>query len=93
MENPQCSGEFSDVWKGEYNGREVAAKVLRIYVTSDLKAIRKVVHPRLFVLVSELTAPCSEVLQGGLCVEEPSSSKHHAAAGSYDGRETIRNNV
>ena len=62
MENPQCSGEFSDVRKGEYNGREVAAKVLRIYVTRDLKAIRKVVHLRLFVLVSELTAPCSEVL-------------------------------
>lgn len=93
MENPQCSGEFSDVWKGNHNGREVAAKVLRVYVTSDLKAIRKVVHPRILVIANELTTSCSEVLQGGLGVEESSSSERVTVARRYDGRKTIRDNV
>ena len=92
-ENPQCSGEFSDVWKGSYDGREVAAKVLRVYVTSDLKAIKKVVYLVLLVFVDELTASCSEVLQGGLGLEEPSSSECVAVARRYDGRKAIRDNV
>jgi len=41
-EVPLCHGGFSDVWKGQYDGREVASKVLRVYQNSDLEQIRKV---------------------------------------------------
>lgn len=39
---PQFSGMFADTWMGDYKGRKVAAKVLRTYLTSDFRAIRKV---------------------------------------------------
>ena len=39
-----CRGGFADVWKGEYHGLEVAAKVLRVYATSDLQKITRVSH-------------------------------------------------
>ena len=26
-----CHGGFADVWKGKYQGRDIAAKVLRVY--------------------------------------------------------------
>jgi len=45
MATPQCHGGFADVWKGQYNGREVAAKALRVYSTSDFGRIRKVGDP------------------------------------------------
>jgi hypothetical protein len=35
-------GGFGDVFKDQYQGREVAVKVLRVYGTSDFKKIRKV---------------------------------------------------
>ena len=44
LELPQYSGGFSDVWIGDYQGRRVAAKALRVYLTSDLHKIRKVGH-------------------------------------------------
>ena len=42
MENPLCHGEFGDVWKGKHRGRGVAAKVLRVHSSSDLKRVAKV---------------------------------------------------
>ena len=36
------SGGFADVLRGTYEGRLVAIKVVRMYVTSDLDAIRSV---------------------------------------------------
>jgi hypothetical protein len=33
-ERPLNSGGFADVWMGEYEGRKVAVKVLRVYSTS-----------------------------------------------------------
>ena len=42
MDNPLCQGEFGDVWKGRHRGGEVAAKVLRVHSTSDLKKVAKV---------------------------------------------------
>ena len=38
----QCYGGFAEVWKYEYQGTEVAAKVLRVSWTSDLKELRRV---------------------------------------------------
>ena len=32
-------GGFADVWKGEYRGRDVAVKVIRIYSDSDLQRV------------------------------------------------------
>jgi len=50
MHIPDCSGDsveaesggFADVSRGMYEGRLVAIKVVRAYVTSDLDAIRSV---------------------------------------------------
>ena len=41
-EDPLCCGWFADVWKGQHNGQEVAAKVLKIYKDSDRERIRRV---------------------------------------------------
>ena len=37
---PLYRGGFADVWRGEYQGRNVAVKVLRLYSTSDAVKIR-----------------------------------------------------
>ena len=39
-------GGFGDVWKHQYQGREVAVKVLRVYATSDLEKIARVGRQR-----------------------------------------------
>ena len=39
---PQYRGGFADVWKGDYQGRSVAAKVVRVYSTSDFDKITRV---------------------------------------------------
>jgi len=41
-DNPLHHGGLTDVWKGRHQGREVAAKVLRLYSVSDLERTRKV---------------------------------------------------
>jgi len=50
MNIPDCSegsveiesGGYADVSQGTYEGRQVAIKVVRAYITSDLDAIRSV---------------------------------------------------
>ena len=44
-EAPRYQGGFAEVWKGEYDGIEVAVKALKIFMTSDLVKIRKVGFP------------------------------------------------
>ena len=46
MDAPLYHGGFAEVWKGGYQGREVAVKVLKVYVTSDLVKITKVSSSR-----------------------------------------------
>ena len=41
-EAPRYQGGFAEVWKGEHEGIEVAVKVLKVFVTSDLVKIRRV---------------------------------------------------
>ena len=45
MEDPlsYCEyGGFGYVWKGKHDGKEVAAKVLRVYSTCDLEEVQQV---------------------------------------------------
>ena len=44
-EIPETSGGFADVWKGRYEGKDVAAKALRVYTKSNFEEIRKVGGP------------------------------------------------
>ena len=52
MDSPLYHGGFAEVWKGEYQGREVAVKVLKMYKTSDLVKITRVGSHSLCVLIS-----------------------------------------
>lgn len=60
-ENQPFNGGFADVQKGQYDGRDVAVKVLRTYSTSDFEQIRNV-GCLLLVHVDELTMLYIEVL-------------------------------
>ena len=42
----QCGG-FADISRGMYDGRQIAIKVVRAYVTDDLDVIRRVSVPPL----------------------------------------------
>ena len=42
---PRYQGGFAEVWKGEHEGIEVAVKVLKVFMTSDLTKITKVGFP------------------------------------------------
>ena len=77
-DDPLCYGGFADVWKGEYRGREVAAKVLRVYKTSNLDRIKRVCRSRALMGATGLSVFRVEVLQGGRGMEDPSSSKRAA---------------
>jgi len=39
--NPVCRGGYSDVWRGQYNGKEVAAKASRVRPTADLEWMKR----------------------------------------------------
>lgn len=72
---------------GNYQGRRVAAKVLRVYLTSDFGKIRRVgrLYITLAVSVGQLTAIDTEILQGSNPVEGPQSSERITIVGSDDG--------
>ena len=44
-EDPRYEGGFAQVWKGEHEGNEVAVKVLKVFVKSDLAKIKRVGFP------------------------------------------------
>ena len=89
----QCHGGFGDVWKGQHNGQEVAAKALRVSLGTDFEPTRKVSSPRLGVSINEQTGPHAEILQGGHALEHPSPPKRVAAVGRDDDRETFRDGI
>ena len=80
------------MWKCQHDGREVAAKALRVYQTSDFERIRRVGYPQL-VYINELTVPRTEVLQGGCDVEGPLSSERVAVIRRDDDRYSIRDGI
>ena len=53
---PRYRGGFGEVWKVEHEGRDVAVKVLKVYVTSDLIKITRVGLQTFEVRVGQLTS-------------------------------------
>ena len=82
---PQYRGGYADVWKVEHQGRHVAAKVLRVYSTTDLSKVTTVGSQFCWKHVGQLILTRAEVLQRGRDVECPSPSKCTATVGGYDG--------
>ena len=85
METPFYSGKFADVWKGKYDGKGVAAKVLRVGAASDSERVRKVGCPRLALSINELIASHIEVLQASHSMEDASSSERTVIVGRDNG--------
>ena len=74
------------MWKGEYKGRHVAVKALRVYSTSDFVKITSVgSHYLAKSILRVADAGCVEVLQGGCDMEDSSPSKCAVTSGNYDG--------
>ena len=90
---PLYHGGFADVWKCQYDGREVVAKVLRVYLRDDFRKITRVGYSRPVARIGGLTVSCIEVLQGGRDMEHPFSSERVAAVGRDDGRGSVRDGV
>ena len=88
-ETPQCHGGFADVWKGEYGGKEVAAKALRISLKSDLDRIRRVSSPETVIVVNKLTVFGLEVLQRSNDLEHPPPSKCVATGRCNDDQASV----
>ena len=71
---------------GEYQGRQVAVKVLKVYLTSDFDKIANVGRSRRRARSRWEADPYHvEVLQGSYDVEDPSPSKCVTTAGSDNG--------
>jgi len=68
-----ASGGFADVSQGTYQGRRVAIKVVRMYV-SDLDAIRSV--SALLHCYTTLDKPVAGILPGGGRLEAPPPSQY-----------------
>ena len=88
---PQYRGGYADVWKGECQGRPVAAKVIRIYSTSNFYKIRKVRY--LYDILpsnGKLTPINTEILQRSNHLERSQSSKCVTTIGYYYGQSRIR---
>ena len=51
-DDPRYEGGFAKVWKGEHEGIEVAVKVLKVFVVSNLTKITRVGFPVLPKCVS-----------------------------------------
>ena len=81
------------MWTGKHQGRKVAVKVLRVYLTSDFNKISSVGHhPKLAKSAHRRTddrRDRTDVLQGGRNVEESPPSKCALAVGSDDGGKAV----
>jgi hypothetical protein len=75
-----------DVFRGQYQGREVAVKALR---ARDPWKIVNVGCPQHVACVGRLTMSCAEDLQGGCEMEFPPSSECVTVAGYGDGRDSL----
>ena len=61
---PRCGGGFADIYMGEHQGRKVAVKVLRVYLTDNVdKTIGVGRRPKLMEVYLKGLTTCVEVLQ------------------------------
>ena len=92
-ERAPYSGGYADVWVGDYLGRKVAVKVLKVYSTNDFNKITSVSHHSRLVKSAYRTADDrrdrTDVLQGSCDVEEPPTSECAPAVGSDDGGKAL----
>ena len=71
---------------GEYQGRKVAVKVLRVYLADDTGKIIGVGHlPKLMKACLKGLTSCIEVLQGSFNMEEPPPPECASIVGSDNG--------
>ena len=94
--DPLCHGGFADVWKGRHQGRDVAAKVLRVYSKDGFGKAKRVGCLRYSKFVTRTDEPAmawTEVLQGGRDMEDPSSSERATAVGRDDDRDSVCDGV
>ena len=68
-ENPHGKGGLANVWKVSHEGQDVAAKSLRVSLTSDLEQTRRVGGPQPVAFSNKLTVAHTVVLQGGRDME------------------------
>ena len=94
FDDPPCQGGHADIWKGEYQGRKVAVKVLRVYVSSNPDKISMVCHRLEPSAGVNRTADrnCTEVLQGSHNVEKHPASKRSPVVRS-DNRQALHNYI
>ena len=84
------------MWKGQHCGREVAAKVLRVYSKGGFEKPRKVGLrwlSRLFSGSNDLPVRRVEVLQGGRNMERPAASQRATIVGCDDDGDSICDGV
>ena len=83
------------MWKGEYCSRDVAVKVLRTHLNSDIQRIIGVScrSRSLTVCLYTDTTLFAEVLQGGHDMENPPTSEYPTVDWSHDVRNPVRNGV
>jgi hypothetical protein len=60
--DPLHRGGLADIWKGQYRGRGVAAKVLRGHGDADVEWVKRVGCPPFVVCIGGLTASRAEIL-------------------------------
>ena len=95
-EDPLCHGGFADVWKGRHQGRDVAAKILRVYSKDGFGKAKRVGclrYSKFVMCTDEPAMAWTEVLQGGRDMENPSSSERATAVRRDDGRDSVCDGV
>lgn len=81
---PLSSYGYADVWRGSFDGQEVALKVFRSFQEEDLRSARKVMsHPSSVCSFRPPTLfpPSLAFLQRGGIVETVVASEHHGVRG------------
>ena len=91
--SPLYRSGYADIWRGEYCGRDVAVKTLRVHRTKDSDQIARVGCPRLTVCIDELIMSGKGVLQGGCDMEVPLSSECVATVRRDNDWESVRDGI